>query len=95
MSDEHGTCSELQPLRHRRKEIVDPLGTSSVVQICDRRKGDRSELMMIPDDSIPRRLFLIALSSLSGVPLSIDADPCDRGNCISKNAVNINFPADC
>ncbi|GFX29898.1 hypothetical protein TNCV_4750261 [Trichonephila clavipes] len=39
LSIDHRTSSELQPLRHRRSEIVEPLCFSSVVQIWDSRKA--------------------------------------------------------
>ncbi|GFV51148.1 hypothetical protein TNCV_4744251 [Trichonephila clavipes] len=39
MSVDHGTNSELQPLSHRRSDIVDSLRYSSAVQRCDSRKA--------------------------------------------------------
>ncbi|GFT62462.1 hypothetical protein TNCV_4600671 [Trichonephila clavipes] len=33
-----GISSEIQPLRHLRSEIVDPLGFPSMIQRCDSRK---------------------------------------------------------
>ncbi|GFY00525.1 hypothetical protein TNCV_2139221 [Trichonephila clavipes] len=38
LSIDHGTSSELHPLRHCRSEIIDPSSFSSAVQMYDSRK---------------------------------------------------------
>ncbi|GFY06701.1 hypothetical protein TNCV_3525571 [Trichonephila clavipes] len=83
MSIDHGSSSELQPLRRRRSEIVDLLGCSSVVQRCDSLKTTDLE----------------SLRSLSSVrvyhwALMETSYSSNRGFCMSKNTVKINFPAD-
>ncbi|GFR23163.1 uncharacterized protein TNCT_290101 [Trichonephila clavata] len=54
---------------------------------------------MTPDHRIHGRLFLIALCSLSSVWVLMETsdllNSSNGGPCMSKNAVNINFSADC
>ncbi|GFU14235.1 hypothetical protein TNCV_3579101 [Trichonephila clavipes] len=53
MSIAHETSSELQFLRHRRSEIVEPLAFSSTVQRCDSPKAtDLDSKLSVPGFSI-------------------------------------------